>query len=130
MGAGAWAALPAFTGSGVPQLHGDAPDVASGVAMRVRSTKWRGGMPNVAEIARRKVSFPSLNNMKDQYFILWARSKKVRNWCPVNIVSGSEAAKNLKGVAKNDIAKAVGFDSLADYQVVRAIGLNLYKQID
>merc|ERR1719190_341727 len=78
----------------------------------------------------RKQQWPSVQNMKDQYFILWVRSSKVKKWFPINIISGAEAAKNLKGVAKNDIAKAVGVDKLADYQVVRAIGLNLYKQID
>jgi len=99
----------------------------SAVVMQIKSGRWQAGMPNNQEIARRRVSFPSLSNMKDQYFILWVRSSKIRFWHPLNIVSGSEAAKNLKNLANSDVAKAVGGDKLADYQVVKAIGMNLYK---
>jgi hypothetical protein len=104
--------------------------MGSAVAMRTKSRIREGGVPNQKKLAQRKMNFPSLNNLKDQYFILWARSKKVKNWYPVNIISGSEAAKNLKSAADNDLAKAVSLDRLANYQVERALGLNLYKQGD
>jgi len=110
--------------------HAAAPPMGSVVAMRTKSRDRQGGIPNLKEMARRKAQFPSLNNIKDQYFILWARSKKVKNWYPVNIISGSEAAKNIKSATDNDIAKAVSLDRLANYQVERALGLNLYKQGD
>merc|ERR1711879_473043 len=65
-----------------------------------------------------------------QYFILWVRSQKIKRWYPINIISGAEAAKSLKNVAKNDIAKALGADKLAEAQIVRAIGMNMYSQKD
>lgn len=87
-------------------------------------------MPNQQEIQRRKMQLPSLNNMKDQYFILFVRSSKVKNWYPLNIISGSEAAKTLKNVKDNSIAQAVGGDKLANYQMERAIGMNIYGNKD
>ena len=30
----------------------------------------------------------------------------IKDWQPINIISGSEAAKTLKGFKENDIAKA------------------------
>jgi len=119
-----------FCGGGPPQPRAGVPTAPSGVAMQGKSGRWTGGRPNLGEIARRKMQFPSLNNLKDQYFILWVRSQKVKQWYPLNIISGSEAAKNLKNVGQNEVAKAVGINRLADYQVVRAIGMNLYKQED
>lgn len=121
----------AFCGStGTPCLRASSLDMAGGVAMEVKSGRWSAGMPNVGEISRRKVTMPSLQNLKDQYFIVWVRSKMIKQWYPFNIISGAEAAKQLKSVAKNDIAKAVGVDKLADFQVVKAIGMSLYKQKD
>eukprot|EP00933_Yihiella_yeosuensis_P072027 TRINITY_DN80313_c0_g1_i1.p1 TRINITY_DN80313_c0_g1~~TRINITY_DN80313_c0_g1_i1.p1 ORF type:complete len:271 (+),score=69.78 TRINITY_DN80313_c0_g1_i1:40-813(+) len=120
----------AFCGGGNPQLRSSLPEMASGVAMQGKGQLWSGGMPNQAEIARRKQSFPSLSNMKDTYYILWCRSAKVKQWHPFNIVSGAEAAKALKGVAENDVAKAVGADKLANYQTVKALGMSIYKNMD
>lgn len=105
-------------------------DVASGVAMRIKARRWEGGSPNHREIAMRRQKTPSLSNMKDQYFILWARSPRVKQWYPINIVSGSEAAKNLNSAKDNNIAKAVGADKLLEGQLVKAIGMNLYNQKD
>lgn len=129
--AGLSAAQYAFCGEhGQPQLLLRSPEVVSGVTMQIKARRWSNGIPDKAEIARRRVTFPSLNNMKDQYFILWIRSQRVKYWFPINIISGSEAAKNLKGFKENDVAKAVGADRLADYQLVRAIGMNIYGQAD
>lgn len=104
-----------------------APGRGEAVAMHVKSGRWQGGMPNVQEIERRRMQSPQVNNMKDQYFIIWIRSMKVKQWFPINIISGSEAAKTLKNVKDSSIAKAIGGDRLADYQIVRAIGMQLYK---
>eukprot|EP00401_Gymnodinium_catenatum_P069815 CAMPEP_0117499152 /NCGR_PEP_ID=MMETSP0784-20121206/22093_1 /TAXON_ID=39447 /ORGANISM="" /LENGTH=154 /DNA_ID=CAMNT_0005294281 /DNA_START=19 /DNA_END=483 /DNA_ORIENTATION=- len=68
--------------------------------------------------------------MKDQYFIIWVRSNRIRQWYPMNIISGSEASKTLKNVKENKLAQAVGGDRLADYQIVKAIGMSLYQQKD
>eukprot|EP00930_Biecheleria_cincta_P048843 TRINITY_DN340_c0_g1_i1.p1 TRINITY_DN340_c0_g1~~TRINITY_DN340_c0_g1_i1.p1 ORF type:complete len:268 (-),score=47.79 TRINITY_DN340_c0_g1_i1:81-839(-) len=106
------------------------PDIESAVSMGIRSRRWSGGRPNMAEINREKMQSPSLNNVKDQYFILYARSPKIKHWYAINIVSGSEAAKNLKGATNNDLAKAVGVDKLAQGQVVKALGMSMYKQND
>jgi len=81
-------------------------------------------------IRSRKGKMPSLNNMKDQYFIVYARSPKIKEWKPLNIVSGSEAMKTLKSATDNRIAKTVGADKLAEGQVVKGIGMQLYKQKD
>merc|ERR1719265_1799996 len=78
----------------------------------------------------RKVQMPSLNNMKDQYFVLFVRSIKVRSWYPLNIISGADAIKTLKGLKDNAFAKALGGDRLADYQMKRAIGMNIYGNED
>jgi len=78
----------------------------------------------------RRATYPKLTNMKDQYFIIWTRSNRVKQWQPINIISGSEAAKNLKKVTENDIAKAVGVSGLAEGQIVKAIGMSLYEKKD
>lgn len=76
------------------------------------------------------MQLPTLNNMKDQYYILFVRSVKVRSWYPLNIISGSEAAKTLKNVKDNQLAQAVGGDRLAKYQMERAIGMQIYGNKD
>jgi len=83
----------AFVGGTAQQPLRSSTTDDSAVVMQIKSGRWQAGMPNNQEIARRRVSFPSLSNMKDQYFILWVRSSKIRFWHPLNIVSGSEAAK-------------------------------------
>jgi len=108
----------------------DSPERAGKVVMHLKSGRWNGGVPNKQEIERRRVQTPQVNNMKDQYFIIWVRSQMVRQWHPINIISGSEAAKTLKNVKESSVAKAVGGDKLADYQIVRAIGMQLYEQKD
>jgi len=120
----------AFCGGGQASLRAPLLDLTGRVAMEVKSGRWQAGMPNVQEIARRRIKFPSLNNLKDQYFIIFSRSKKVKNWFPINIISGSEASKSLKSATDNDIAKGVGLNKLADFQIVKAIGMNIYKQAD
>lgn len=119
----------AFCGGNLPQLN-TPPVVDSKVTRGLRSGLWQGGSPNVGEIARRKMQMPSVNNMKDTYYIIWARSTVVRYWHPINIISGAEAMKNLKGAKENDVAKAVGVDKIADWQIVRSIGMQLYEQKD
>jgi len=115
-----------FVGGSRGLLSRRSPDVAMGI----KSGRWQCGIPDSREIARRRVQFPSLNNMKDNYYIIYTRSPKIKDWQPINIISGSEAAKTLKGFKENDIAKAVGADKLADYQTVRALGMNIYQQKD
>lgn len=73
---------------------------------------------------------PQVQNLKDQYIVLFIRSSKIKRWCPLNIISGSDAIKNLKSFTDNDFAKALGGDKLADWQMARAIGMTLYKQQD
>eukprot|EP00439_Symbiodinium_sp_Y106_P081571 s1194_g20.t1 len=119
----------AFVGSASPTLR-EAPDVESSVTMGTRARMWQAGRPNKAMIRSRKGKMPSLNNMKDQYFIVYARSPKIKEWKPLNIVSGSEAMKTLKSATDNRIAKTVGADKLAEGQVVKGIGMQLYKQKD
>jgi len=120
----------AFCGGVSPGLYAMSSDPASGVAMQVKARRWMGGKPNNQEMEQRKATFPSLNNLKDQYFIIFARSPKIRRWYPINIISGNEASKTMKKMTDNDIAKAVGANRLAEGQVVKAIGMNLYKQKD
>eukprot|EP00437_Effrenium_voratum_P040900 CAMPEP_0181472090 /NCGR_PEP_ID=MMETSP1110-20121109/39416_1 /TAXON_ID=174948 /ORGANISM="Symbiodinium sp., Strain CCMP421" /LENGTH=180 /DNA_ID=CAMNT_0023597139 /DNA_START=99 /DNA_END=641 /DNA_ORIENTATION=- len=91
---------------------------------------WQGGRPNKQMIKARKMQMPSLNNLKDQYFIIYCRSPSIKQWCPMNIVSGSEALKSLKGATDNQIAKTIGADKFAEGQIVKAVGMNLYKQRD
>jgi len=85
---------------------------------------------NNETIASFKAKMPSVQNLKDQYFILFVRSVKVNMWYPINIVSGTEAAKGLQGVKENAVAKAVGIDRLLDNQVIRTLGSSIYKQKD
>lgn len=91
-------------------------------------TRNSDGSPNMKLMSSMKISKPTVNNMKDQYFILWARSSKVKNWHPINIVSGSEAAKTMKNVGNSAIGKALGGDKLARDQLVKALGMNLYAK--
>eukprot|EP00440_Ansanella_granifera_P003120 gb/GFBE01003401.1/.p1 GENE.gb/GFBE01003401.1/~~gb/GFBE01003401.1/.p1 ORF type:complete len:256 (+),score=79.64 gb/GFBE01003401.1/:1-768(+) len=119
-----------FCGGVSPRLRSTLPELSGGVAMEVKSGRWQAGQPNHQEIAARKMSFPSLSNVKDQYFIIYSRSPKIKQWYPINIISGSEAAKAMKSATDNDIAKTLGADKLADYQIVKAIGMQLYKQKD
>ncbi|CAE7517668.1 HHL1 [Symbiodinium natans] len=120
----------AFVGGGAPTLRDTAPDVEGCVTMGTRSRTWQGGRPNKAMIRSRKGKMPSVNNMKDTYFIVYCRSPKIKEWKPLNIVSGSEAMKTLKSATDNKIAKTVGVDKLAEGQVVKGIGMQLYKQKD
>merc|ERR1712039_1049136 len=79
-------------------------------------------------MGRMKQQMPTVSNMKDVYYILWVRSPRVKQWYAINIVSGTEASKSLKEFTDNDVAKAVGANKLADYQIVRALGMNIYGQ--
>merc|ERR1712100_457030 len=62
------------------------------------------------------------------YYILFVRSKKVKQWKPINIISGSEAAKTFKNIGENQVVKALGGDKLAKFNIVKAIGMNLYQK--
>lgn len=73
---------------------------------------------------------PEINNMKDQHYILFVRSMKVKEWLPLNIISGSELVKTMKGVKDNDIAKTIGADKIADGQIIKAIGMSIYNNAD
>lgn len=84
----------------------------------------------IMQACKQQPKFPALQNMKDQYFILWVRSKRIKSWFPLNIISGTEAAKTLKSVKENAVAKAIGGDKLADFQIVKALGMSVYKQAD
>ncbi|CAK0865226.1 unnamed protein product [Prorocentrum cordatum] len=97
---------------------------------RFRSATHQAGVPNFRAIQARKVKLPSVSNMKDQYYIIWVRSAKVKQWKPINIISGAEMLKNMKKMGENDVAKAIGVGGIADYQLVRSIGLQLYQQKD
>eukprot|EP00929_Paragymnodinium_shiwhaense_P068979 TRINITY_DN347_c0_g2_i1.p1 TRINITY_DN347_c0_g2~~TRINITY_DN347_c0_g2_i1.p1 ORF type:complete len:274 (+),score=69.58 TRINITY_DN347_c0_g2_i1:100-822(+) len=100
----------------------------SPVTMYLKSGRWSNGRPNTNEIQRRRVQNPQLNNMRDMYYILFARSKKVKQWKPINIISGSEAAKTFKNIGENQVVKALGGDKFAKGQIVKAIGMNLYQK--
>jgi len=114
-------------GTGCSLRPGDV-DVAGGVAMNLKSRTWSQGIPNKGMMMQKKFQMPSVSNMKDSYYVLWVRSKKVKQWKAINIVSGTEAQKGLKDATDNDLAKAVGADKLADSQIVRALGMNIYGQ--
>jgi len=104
---------------------------APAVTMNVRSRMYNKGQnPNFAAIQARKMKKPSVTNMKDQYYIIWVRSKKVKQWKAINIISGAEMMKNMKKMGENEMAKAVGVGQLANWQLVRSIGLQLYQQKD
>lgn len=119
----------AFCGTALPSVQ-ELPDMEGCITMGTRSRMWTAGRPNKAMIKARGARMPSLNNLKDQYFIIYARSPIVKQWCPMNIVSGSEALKTLKGATDNQIAKTLGADKFAEGQIVKAVGMNLYKQRD
>jgi len=131
-----WVATPAedavsdaFVGAGAPSAE-SLGRTDSRVAMGIKSGRYQNGIPNLKVMMSRKVQMPSLNNMKDQYFILFVRSQKVRNWYPMNIISGADAIKTLKGIKDNNFVKALGGDRLAENQILRAIGMNIYGQKD
>lgn len=73
---------------------------------------------------------PRVENLKDQYFIIFIRSQKVKQWYPINIISGSDAAKALKGLKENQVTNALGGGRMADYQILRAVGMSVYQQKD
>lgn len=102
----------------------------SSVTMYLKSGRWSGGRPNPMEIMRRRQQNPQLNNLRDMYYILFCRSKKVKQWKPINIISGSEAAKTFKNIGENEVVKALGGDKLAKFNIVKAIGMQLYQKKD
>eukprot|EP00913_Durusdinium_trenchii_P034942 g32685.t1 len=114
----------AFCGAAQPSIQ-EMPDMNGCVTMNVRSRNWNCGRPNRALIKARRMKMPSINNLKDQYFIIYVRSPKVKQWCPMNIVSGSEALKTLKGATDNQVAKTLGADKFAEGQIVKAVGMTL-----
>eukprot|EP00438_Fugacium_kawagutii_P028946 Skav223611 [mRNA] locus=scaffold1522:53567:57452:- [translate_table: standard] len=81
----------AFCGTALPSIQ-EVPDMEGCITMGTRracswSRMWTGGRPNKAMIKASRMRMPSLNNLKDQYFIIYARSPAVKQWCPMNIVN-------------------------------------------
>mmetsp|Transcript_31019 Transcript_31019/g.70961 ORF Transcript_31019/g.70961 Transcript_31019/m.70961 type:complete len:249 (+) Transcript_31019:65-811(+) len=127
--------LEAFVGSSSQPLSRDISErFDSKVALGPRSRKWTQGTPNpilIMQEKRMQQGMPTLSNAKDQYYIMYARSAKVRQWFAFNIISAADIIKNLKDFAKNnDFVNALGGGKFAEDQAVKAIGMQLYKEQD
>eukprot|EP00441_Pelagodinium_beii_P017283 CAMPEP_0197661860 /NCGR_PEP_ID=MMETSP1338-20131121/51713_1 /TAXON_ID=43686 ORGANISM="Pelagodinium beii, Strain RCC1491" /NCGR_SAMPLE_ID=MMETSP1338 /ASSEMBLY_ACC=CAM_ASM_000754 /LENGTH=237 /DNA_ID=CAMNT_0043239501 /DNA_START=111 /DNA_END=824 /DNA_ORIENTATION=+ len=88
------------------------------------------GVPNPQLKAARKMRPPQLENMDEEYWLIYIRSKKLKAWKPINVVSGAETAKQLKKTMDNDLARAVGADGFAEEQMVNGLAKQIYKGKD
>lgn len=117
----------AFVGATAPKVAAH-PREESLVIVGSRKLGTIPGRRQEYEMSRQKR--PRVDNLKDQYFIIFIRSQKVKQWYPINIISGSDAAKALKGLKENQVTNALGGGRLADYQILRAVGMSVYQQKD
>lgn len=69
-------------------------------------------------------------NVKEKYYILWTRSSKIKRWYPFNLISGDQLLKMAKGAEDNEIAQKVGLASLAQGQIIKRIGMQIYEKMD
>mmetsp|Transcript_27280 Transcript_27280/g.50047 ORF Transcript_27280/g.50047 Transcript_27280/m.50047 type:complete len:248 (-) Transcript_27280:50-793(-) len=126
--------LEAFVGSSQPLSRVLSERFDSKVALGPKAREWAQGTPNpmlIMNKQRMSQGSPSLQNTKDQYFIMYARSAKVKQWMAFNIISGAEIIKNLKEFTKNnEFIDALGGGRFADWQAQRAIGMQVYKEQD
>lgn len=100
-----------------------------GYSKKSKPKNKAGGTMSGAALQNWRMKPPSVPNTKDRYFLLWARSATVREWKPFNLVSGNQLGKTLESVKENSVAQAVGVSGLAAGQIVKQLGMNIYKNL-
>jgi len=84
--------------------------------------------PKIAQFRKQKRI--QVDNLDEDYYIIYLRSKAVRKWFPINIISGQDAAKNVKKATDNVVAKTVGLDEFANQKLIDELAKQLYKSKD
>mmetsp|Transcript_51585 Transcript_51585/g.122741 ORF Transcript_51585/g.122741 Transcript_51585/m.122741 type:complete len:249 (+) Transcript_51585:54-800(+) len=125
-----FACLNAFVGGSRLPLQ-PTQEVDSKVAMGTRARRWNMGYPNPALTANRGGGGLPEIPLKDQYYIVYVRSKKIKQWLPFNLVNTADIVKGLKEfAANNEFVKALGGERFAEGQATRALGMQVYKEKD
>lgn len=103
--------------------------VVGGYSKKSKPKNRAGATFNGNTLMQWRMKPPSVPNLKDRYFILWVRSTVTRQWKPFNLVSDTQLGKTLETVQKNEVAKAIGVSKLAGDQMVKQIGMSIYKDL-
>jgi len=124
----------AFCGADQPKQPLRSQVVMHG-GVRWKTNKWADpdrpdGVPQPRLVQFRKQKRAEVDNLDEDYYIIFARSKIIRKWHPINIISGQEAAKNIKKATDNVVAKTVGFDEFANSKLIDELAKSIYKNKD